>query len=157
LPPAGKHQKAVELLQQWLRSTLFVGQAFPLSAPNLPANAVFVESPEKILQAGLQVQPVQAEALGLAQAWETAKIYIDWPHLDVLPSIAFPTVTQRPPNAAEFFGAVNQWLAMVGEWQGDEPTTRELTIDAASNDTVGQLTSWRTRGQDKRLISISQL
>jgi hypothetical protein len=115
-----------------------------------------VESPEKILQAGLQVQPVQAEALGLAQAWETAKVYVDWPYLDVLPSIAFPTVTQCPPNATEFFGVVNQWLAMVGEWQGDEPTARELTIDAASNDTVGQLTSWRTSGQDKRLKSISQ-
>src|SRR5208282_1296263 len=84
LPPARQHDQTVKLLQQQFRPTLFVSQAFPLRAPDLPPNAISVESPEEVLDTRMQVQPVKAECFGFAQVGRKSKVGLNWPQLDVL-------------------------------------------------------------------------
>jgi hypothetical protein len=74
-----------------------------------------MESFNEILEAGVQVQPMQAETLGFAQFGGGSEVQLNGPNFNVLPSVDFPFVMKRRHNALQCLTVVNQQLAMVGK------------------------------------------
>jgi hypothetical protein len=123
-------------LQERLGSSLFVLKALPLRAANRALDAVPVTVPEEIVEIVPEIECVEAKGSALHERAGAPGVWMSRPELDVRQALVPCYDRKRADKVSTILRAVDKRLAVIGEGQGDQPSSGEPTVDAAARDSI---------------------
>lgn len=131
-----EHQQTIELPEHVGGAADLVRHALALSAKNFPLCRALMELVEQVLGLAPQVQRMQQELVRNLEARAAAEALIGRPQFDVSPLWTRTLLLKIRTKRGELIVTVQQRVAVIGEWQRDEPRSGEPASDLTEYDCV---------------------
>lgn len=157
---AGENREAIELAQEIERAALFIAEVFALGAVNFALDTALVKAVEESGQLRPKIEALPNKGIADAAIGGIAagrRIPAQWTKFDIAAVRDRRRIAKRAKHGEERIRIVDEWLAMIGERQGNEARAGEPAFDPAENKSVPQGIAGRGRCADQRLISIGEL
>ena len=149
-----ENQQTIELPEHVRGAADLVLHTLAVSAKNLPLCRALMELVEQVLGLAPQVQRMQQELVGNLEPRTAAQTLIRRPQFDVSPLCTRALFLKIRTKRGELIVTVQQRVAVIGEWQRDEPRSGEPALDLTEYDRVAEFRTGRAGRKCDRLIPV---
>ena len=120
-------------------------------------DAAFVKTPEQSIFRLLQIKAMQEIGVKDRKPKPRRRSVFHRTYFEIFPALFDDVLTKAGNEAIDFLGLVRERFAMIGERDGDQPSSCKEASYAVQNQSIGERGAWATGRDREGFTPISNL
>jgi hypothetical protein len=154
---ARKQKQRIEVPEKRRRIACFNYQVFTLRPLDHLHAGSFMQSAEKSVEIGAQVDLVKNEKRILSESCGSGKLFRQWVErskFDVLPALTTGLIMKTGQQLSQFIRRTDERVTMICEGNGNQTVARNPALYLAKHETVPERFPGPRGGQDDRPVAV---